>query len=115
MKNGEGQITEGMELSNQERIRMLGEKKKLQALGNIRSGHHQTRGDESKIRKEYVRRIRKLFKTKLSSRNLIKKINTWAFPLVRFLGPFLKWTRTPTNGPEYKKVYNDAQDLTSER
>ena len=30
---------------------------------------------------------------KLSSRNLIKGINTWAVPLVRYSGPFLKWTR----------------------
>ena len=26
-------------------------------------------------------------------RNLIKEINTWAVPLVRYSGPFLKWTR----------------------
>ena len=38
-------------------------------------------------------KIRKLLKTKLSSRNLIKGINTWAVPLVRYSGPFLKWTR----------------------
>ena len=29
----------------------------------------------------------------LSSRNLIKGINTWVVPLVRYSGPFLKWTR----------------------
>ena len=45
------------------------------------------------IRKEYLRRTRKLLETKLSSRNLIKGINTWAVPLVRYSGPFLKWTR----------------------
>ncbi len=36
---------------------------------------------------------RKLLKTKLSCRNFIKRINTWAVPLVRYSGPFLKWTR----------------------
>ena len=45
------------------------------------------------IRKEYLRRTRKLLETKLTSRNLIKGINTWAVPLVRYSGPFLKWTR----------------------
>ena len=45
------------------------------------------------IRKEYPWRTRKLLETKLSSRNFIKKINTWAVPLVRYSGPFLKWTR----------------------
>ena len=48
---------------------------------------------KDKIRKEYLRRTRKLLKTKLSSRNLIKGINTWTVPLVRYSGPFLKWTR----------------------
>ena len=45
------------------------------------------------IRKEYLRRTRKLLETKLSSRNLITGINTWAVPLVRYSGPFLQWTR----------------------
>ena len=38
-------------------------------------------------------RTRKLFETKLSSRNLVKGIKTWAVSLVRYSGPFLKWTR----------------------
>ena len=45
------------------------------------------------IRKEYLRRTRKLLKTKLYNRNLIKGINTWLVPLVRYSGPFLKWAR----------------------
>ena len=48
---------------------------------------------KNKIQKEYLRRTRKLLETKLSSRNLIKGINTWAVLLVRYSGPFLKWTR----------------------
>ena len=48
---------------------------------------------KDKIQKEYLRRTRKLLETKLSSRNLIKGINTWAVPLVRYSEPFLKWTR----------------------
>ena len=48
---------------------------------------------KDKIQKEYPRRTRKLLETKLSSRNLIKGINTWAVPLVRYSKPFLKWTR----------------------
>ena len=47
---------------------------------------------EEKIKKESLRRTRKLLKTKLYSRNLIKGINTWAVPLVRYQEPFLNWT-----------------------
>ena len=45
---------------------------------------------KEKIQKEYLRKTRKLLETKLNSRNLIKGINTWAVPLVRYSGPFLK-------------------------
>ena len=45
---------------------------------------------KNKIQKEYLRRTRKLLETKLNSRNLIKVINTWVVPLVRYSGPFLK-------------------------
>ena len=38
-------------------------------------------------------RTRKLLETKLYSWNVIKVINTWAVPLVRYSEPFLKWTR----------------------
>ena len=43
--------------------------------------------------KKIKRRTRKLLETKLLSRNLIKRINTWAVPRVRYSGPFLRWTR----------------------
>ena len=48
---------------------------------------------KDKIQKEYLRRTRKLHETKLYSRNHFKGINNWAVPLVRYSGPFLKWTR----------------------
>ena len=47
---------------------------------------------KDKIQKEYLKRTRKILETKLSSRNLIKGINNWAVLLVRYSGPFLKWT-----------------------
>ena len=40
-----------------------------------------------------IRRTRKLPETKLSCGNLNKGINSWAVSLVRYSGPFLKWTR----------------------
>ena len=61
---------------------------------------------KDKIRKEYLRRTRKLLETKLFSRNLIKGINTWAAPLVRYSGPFLKWTRD-----ELKQMFQRTRKL----
>ena len=48
---------------------------------------------KEKIKKEYLRRTKKLLETKLYCQNLIKGINTWAVLLVIYSGPFLKWTR----------------------
>ena len=65
----------------------------LRVVGDIRSGHHQTgRDNRKKFFKEYLRRASKILENKLYSRNLIKGINTLAVLLVRYSGPFLKWT-----------------------
>ena len=47
--------------------------------------------------------MRKLLKTKLNSRNLIKRVNTCAVPLVRYLGPFSKWTREELQQMDQRK------------
>ena len=66
-------MTERIELPNEEKIRMFGEKK-LQILGNIGSGHHQTSVDERKKFKVYLRRTTKLLETNNIAENLIKGI-----------------------------------------
>ena len=90
MKSGKRHMTDGIELPNHDRIRTLEEKWNLQILGHIGGLHHQTSEMKDMIRKENLRRTRKLLETKLSSRNLIEGINTWTVPLVRYSGPFLK-------------------------
>ena len=75
---------------------------------------HQTEMKE-KVRKEFLKRTRKLLKIKLCSRNLVKEINTWTAPPCKILGTILKMDtgRTLINGPEDKNV-DDTQSLTSE-
>ena len=86
-------MTDGMELLNQDKIRTLEENETYKYLGILEADTIKQLQMKDKIRKEYPRRTRKLLETKLSSRNLIKRINTWAVPLVRYSRPFLKWTR----------------------
>ena len=64
MKSGKRQMMEGIELPNQKKSESS-EKRKFKVLGNIGSGHHQTYGNERKNKKEYLKRTRKLLKTKL--------------------------------------------------
>ena len=82
-----------MELQNQDKIKTLGENETYKYLGILEADSINLVEMKDEIQKEYLRRTRKLLETKLDSRNLIKGINTWAVPLVRYSGPFLKWTR----------------------
>ena len=93
MKSAKRHMTDRMELPNHGRIRTLEEKETYKYLGILEADTIKQVQMTDTIRKEYPRRTRKLLETKLSSRNLIKRINTWAVPLVRYSGPFLKWTR----------------------
>ena len=93
MKSGKRHMTDGMELPNHDKIRTLGENETYKYLGILEADTIKQVQMKEKIRKEYLRRTRKLLETKLSCRNLIKGINTWAESLVRYSGSFLKWTR----------------------
>ena len=93
MKSGKRHITDGTELPNHDRIRTLEENETYKHLGILEADTIKQVQMKDTIRKEYLRRTRKLLKTKLSNRNLIKGTNTWAVPLIRYSGPFLKWTR----------------------
>ena len=92
INSGKRHLTNGMELRNQEKIRTLREKEAYKYLGILEGDIIKQVKMKEKIKKEYLRRTRKLLGTKLCSRNLIKGINTWAVPLVRYSGPFSKST-----------------------
>ena len=108
MKSGKRHITEGMELPNQVAIRTLGEKETYKHFGIVEADTIKQVEMKDKIKKEYLRRTRKLFETKLYSWNLIKEINTWAVLLVRYSGQFLKRTRK-----KLKQMNQRARKLTT--
>ena len=92
-KSGKRHLRNGLELPNRDKIRILGEKETYKYLGILEAGTIKKVEMNEKIKKEYLWRTRKLLEIKLTSRNLINGINTWAVPLVRLSGLFLKWTR----------------------
>ena len=92
MKSCNRDLTDGIELPNQDKIRTLAENETYKYLGILEADTNKQVEMKDKIQKEYLR-TRKLLETKLSSRNLMKGINTWAVTLVRHSGRFLKRTR----------------------
>ena len=93
MKSGKRHKTDGIELPDQVKMRTLAENETYKYLGILEADTIKQVEMKNKIQKEYLRRTRKLLETKLNSRNLIKRINTWAELPVRYSRPFLKWTR----------------------
>ena len=93
MKSGKQHLTDGMELPKQDMIRTIGENETYKHLGILEVDSIKQVEMKEKIKKEYLRRTRKLLETELSYRNLIKGINTWAVSLVRYSRTFLKLTR----------------------
>ena len=78
MKSSKRHLTDGIELPNQDKNRTLAENKNYKYLGILETDTIKQVEMKNKIQKEYLRRSRKLLKTKLSSRNRTKGINTWA-------------------------------------
>ena len=75
------------------KIRTLGEKETYKYLGILVADTIKQVKMKERIKKEYLRRTRKLLETKLCNRNFIKRINTLAALLVRCSRPILKWTK----------------------
>ena len=76
MKSSKRHVTDGMERPNQDKIRTLGEKETYKYLGILEADN-----------------IKKLEMKEKISRNPVKGIDTWAVPVVKYFGQFLKWTR----------------------
>ena len=93
MKGGKRHQEDRIKLPNQDKIRKLGEKATYKYLGILEADTMKQGETKEKIKKEYLKITRKLLETKLCSKNLIKGINIWAVSLIRYSGPFLKWTK----------------------
>ena len=92
-------------------------KRIFKIFGNI---ENQINGDKRKVKKEYLRRTRKLLQTKIVySRHLHKGINTWClfYFFCKILGTLLKLKegRTSTNETGNMKNLDDAKSHTSPR
>ena len=93
MKSGKRHRTEGMKLPNQEKNQNARRKGNLQILGNIRSWHHQTSGDERKNLKKNIPENETASRDKTSNQKPYQIEKYLGCLLVRYSGRFLKWTR----------------------
>ena len=82
MKSGKRRITDGWNHSLKKKLEHSEKKKRTNTW------EYWKQMEMKKIKEEYLRRTRKLLKAKLNSKNIIKGINAWPVPLVRYSGSF---------------------------
>ena len=86
IKRGKVTQSEGITLPDDTNIRWLKEGEGYKYLGVLEACVMLRRQIKEKIKKEYLRRVRKVAPSKLNRGNLIQAINMWAVSLIRYAG-----------------------------
>lgn len=85
--------SEGIEFENGDIIKNLGPDHKYRYLGILEAADLLHEEVKASSRQEYLKRVRKILKTKLNGGNSIKAINTWAVPVIRYTAGIIDWTQ----------------------
>ena len=93
MKRGVLSRSEGIQLPNDELIKNIEEGEGYKYLGILESDGFKNTEMKEKIRKEYLRRIKKILKSKLNSGNVVAAINSRAVAVIRYGAGLIKWTK----------------------
>ena len=56
------------------------------------------------VSKEYIRRLRKVLKSKLNGGNLVCGVNTWAVSLLRYSAVFISWRKSKLQAIDRKTM-----------
>ena len=79
----------GIELPDGKVIRSLQKGESYKYLGKFEADKFSEEWMELNVSKEYIRRLRKILKSKLTSGNLVRGVNTWAVSLLRYSTGFI--------------------------
>ena len=80
MEKGKIVKSVGIELPDSEVIKSLRESESYKYLGVLEADKFLEEKMKLNVSKEYIRRLRKVLKSKLSGRNLVRGINTYQYP-----------------------------------
>ena len=93
--------TEGIVLPNGDLMKEVDESG-YKYLGVLEGADIKNKEMKEKVRKEYLRRVKLLAKSKLYGGNLIKGINAWAVSVVRYTAGILEWSERELKGMDVK-------------
>ena len=94
MEKGKIVKSVGIELPNDKVIKSLQEGESYKYLGILEA--HKLLEEKMKLNvsKEYIRRLRKILKSKLNGGNLVRGVNTCAVSLLPYLAAFVSWRKS---------------------
>ena len=92
LKRGRIVKSEGIDLPDGEKMKEI-DKEGYKYLGVLQLDQTLNNKMKTKIRNEYIRRVKKICKSKLNSGNLILGINSWAVGVIRYSGGIVDWTK----------------------
>ena len=81
------------ELPNGRVIKLLQEGESYKDLGIIEAHKFLQEKMKLNVSREYIRRIKKVLKSKLNSENLVCGVNTWSVSLLRYSAAFVSWRK----------------------
>ena len=91
MKRGKVVNSDGVQLPNGETINSVGEEGYMY-LGMLEIDEIMNHNMKALVQKEYLRRLKKILKSRLNGRNIIIAIYTWAVSLLRYGAGLINWT-----------------------
>ena len=94
IKRGKKVKSDGIKLPDDTVMKALRDGEGYKYLGILQADDLQKKEMKIKALNEYKKRVRKIVTTKLNGRSIVKGINTWAIPVLRYSAPFLSWTKT---------------------
>ena len=94
MENGKIVKSVGIELPGGEVIKSLQEGESYKYLGILRADKFLEEKMKLIVSKEYIRRLRKVLKSKLNGGKLVRGVNTWAVSLLRYSIAFASWRKS---------------------
>ena len=84
----------GIQLPDGNVINSLEEGESYKYLGILEADKFLEEKMKLNVLKEYIRRLRKVFKSKLNGWNLVRGVNTWEISLVRYSAVFFSWRKS---------------------
>ena len=92
VKSGVRVRREGIRVPNGEMIRDIGGEG-YKYLGILQDCKIQNKRMKEIVKKEHLRRVKTVARSKLYSRNLMTATNVWAVSVVRYSGGVIEWTK----------------------